>query len=84
MANKKLVCINDPDIWEFISAIPNFSAWVRDKARKEMKKQAGIDPELAEYIEVLLSRRLDGRVVDPVIVAAADMDKFDIDSSGFL
>ena len=38
MANQKLAYINDADVWEFINSLGNFSAWVREQARREIKK----------------------------------------------
>ena len=84
MAKTKLAYINDLDVWEFICGLTNFSAWVRDKARAEIKKQAGIDPELADYIEGLLSKRLVGRVQEAIIVSDTGVDgEIDPDAYGF-
>jgi len=75
MAKQKLAYINDPDVWEHICSLNNFSQWVRDQARREM--QGGIDPAIVSYINQMIG----GRVVEPVVVP---MGKFDIENSGFL
>jgi len=38
MANQKNVYINDPDVWEFINGLGDFSEWVREQARWEVRK----------------------------------------------
>ena len=79
MAHQKLAYINDLDVWEFICSLNNFSRWVRDQARREM--QGGIDPVIVDYINRVM---MGGRVVEQEIIAAIDVGKFDVESSGFL
>lgn len=37
-ANQKLAYINDPDVWDYICTLTNFSAWVRLQAQREIRK----------------------------------------------
>jgi hypothetical protein len=78
MAKQKLAYINDPDVWNYITGLSNFSAWVRDQARREM--QGGIDPMIVDYINCVMGGR--GVVSDPVIIPALTED-FDPESGGF-
>lgn len=77
MAKQKLAYINDQDVWEYICQLNNFSAWVRDQARKEM--QGEIDPLIVDYI----NRIIGGREVEPIINPVLN-EEFDPEICGFL
>ena len=66
MSKAKLAYLRDQDgdVAAFLDSLPNFSEWVRAKARGEMHRlRTGVDPELAAMIEQLLEIKLAGRVV---------------------
>lgn len=58
MAKQKLAYLRpqDSDIAAFLNGLPNFSDWVRSRARAEMG--AGIDPALLAAVERVVDARL--------------------------
>lgn len=83
MAYTKLAYINDPDIWAHISTLPNFSQWVRDKARAEIRHE--IDPVTAAYIDNLINQHMGGKTIPPApVMTQGGHAEIDADEGGFL
>ena len=76
MAKTKLAYINDPDVWNYIESLTNFSSWVREKARSEMRGD-----DIESIVERIVNAKMAGRqvAVSQVIPASVAVDACDVD-----